>query len=135
MSDARKKMMAKINSKVKANKAYKQRAAKRMGTYGIIIEFIKAMEDVTSEAVDPIDFEDGLVRESKLMLDRMKTIDPEVNLQIVWNNEYKVEKWDELQVEGVKITWSRFWKKEHPLDPDTKYIDVAQLFLEGYLDE
>src|SRR5690606_11486742 len=128
MSSAKQQVLDMIKKKRAKNKAYKNRVAKRMGPYGIVIEFIKAMEIVVQESESHMEFETSLEREATLLYDRFRAIDPEVHVQVVWNNELTVDTWQDLQVEGVKITWSKFWRGKHPLDEGTKYIDVAQLF-------
>jgi hypothetical protein len=135
MSDAKKQVLDMIRKKQRRNKAWKERAAKRIGPYGIVVEFIKAMEIVVQESETPMAFEMNLEREANLMYDRFRSIDPEVEVTVCWNNEYSVDKWEDLQVEGVRVEWSRFYRKKHPLNDPTMYLDITQLFLEGYLDD
>jgi len=133
MSEAKKKILAKIKKRQELNKLYKTKAAKRLGLYGIVLQFIEATEKITTEATDLFDFATGLEREAELLHDRIKCIDPKVNIQIMWNKEDTVEDWENLQVEGVRVIWSSFYKKNHPLCEPEKYIDISQLFIEGYI--
>jgi hypothetical protein len=135
MSDAKKKVMDLINKKMRATRAYKKKTARQMGPYRIVVEFIKAMEKVVSEATCAIDFHDGLSTQSNIVYGRLSTIDPEVDIEIIWNREELAEKWEDLQVEGVKIYWSDFWKRKNPMKDAVLYIDIAQLLIEGYLEE
>ena len=135
MSEAKKKVMALIKKRQQLNKSYKTKAAKRLGPSGIVLQFIEAMEKVLNEAKGPLDFETGLEREAGLLHDRMRCIDPDVNVQIAWNKEDTVEDWENLQVEGVKISWSRWYLGKNPFSDPEKYIDVSSLFLEGFISE
>jgi len=134
MSNAKARVKRLIKKHISASRKEKIRKAAKLGPYGIVIEFIKAMESVVLDSLDHVEFENGLEKEAILMYDRFKSIDPEVNVKILWNDEYNIENWNELQVEGVKVQWGKFWRQKHPLEQDTKYIDIAQLMLEGYLD-
>lgn len=123
-----------IKRKQASIKSYKEKTAKRTGVYGIVAQFIDDMEKVSTESENPVDFGTGLQRESRLLLDRMKHTDPDVDIEIRWNRENSAETWKDLRVEGVLIKWSRFYLSKHNLHHPEKYIDVSQLFLEGYLD-
>lgn len=126
--------MAQIKKRQQKNKAYKDKAANRIGSKGIVLQFIKAMEEVLTEAKGPLDFQTGLEREAYLLLDRMRCIDPGVDVTILWNKEDTVDDWKDLQVEGVKISWSSWYLGKNPFSDAEKHIDVASLFLEGDLD-
>jgi hypothetical protein len=135
MSEAKKKVMGLIKKRQKRNRSYRDKAAKRLGPNGIVSEFIHAMEKVVKEAKGPLDFQTGLELEAGLLHDHMRCVDPDVDVQIVWNREDATEKWQDLQVEGVKITWSRWYLGKNPFSDTEKYIDISQLFLEGYFSD
>ena len=132
---SKEKAMELIQAKMKKNKAYKQKEARRKGPYGLVTEFIKDMESVKGRCKSAMDFDMELQREAQLLLDRFKQIDPEVDLELKWNQPDKVESWEDLLVEGVVIKWSRFWLRKHPFEDETKYIDITELFLKGLLED
>ena len=75
---------------------------------------------------------------NKLLERRMRNIDPDVHLKIKWNDENKLSsksEWKDLRVEGVTIGWSKWYLGKHPFSDEEKYIDVAQLFIEGYFED
>jgi hypothetical protein len=135
VSDAKKKVMDMIKRRTQSNKRYKTKAAQRLGPEGIVLQFIEAYEKMAAEAKGPLDFETGLQREANMLFDRMRAIDPQVNVEIMWNNEDSTENWKDLQVDGVKITWSSFYLGKHPFSSPEKYIDVGSLMIEGHFDQ
>ena len=124
-----------IRRRQQSNNSYKKKTAKRLGPNGIVLAFIQAIDEVRENAKGPLDFEAGLEREAGLLLDRMRTIDPDVDIQISWGNENKIENWKELTVDGVLIKWSKFYLRKHQYIDTEKYIDVGSLFMEGYIAE
>lgn len=135
MSEAKKKVMDLIKKRQAKNKSYKEKVARRLGPNGIVLQFIEAMETILREAKGPLDFETGLEREAGLLHDRMRCVDPGVKIQIIWNREDVVENWEDLQVDGVRIFWSKWYLGKNPFSDDEKYISVASLFMEGILTE
>ena len=93
------------------------------------------MEIVKEEATHYMDFDSGLKKEAELMYADMRGLDPEVDISLKWNREDRMATWEDLMIEGVQITWSRWYRGKHPLDPPERYIDIAELFLEGYFDD
>lgn len=124
-----------IKARVKKNKDYKNKVIKRVGPYGLVRDFIQEMEDVKASAKTALEFNLGLQRESGLLLDRFKVIDPDVDLTLRWNRPDKAEKWEDLLIEGVEIRWSKFYKSKQKFPEDMMYIDMADLFMKGLLDE
>lgn len=134
MSNAKDEVMKMIAKKQKRNTSFRNRSAKRTNIHSIVVEFIKAMEKVLTESKSHLDFDTGMNREATMLEQRMRSLDPGVKLQVLWNNENATENWQELQVEGIKIMWSGFYLGKHPFESPEKYIDVGSLFIEGYLD-
>lgn len=134
MSSPKDEVMKLIAKKQRQSVAYKAKVAQRMGPYTIVAEFIKGMEKVVTESKNSLEFDTGLDREAALLYSRMKAIDPEVNLQVIWNNELNADNWQDLQAEGVLIRWSRFYLSKHNLEPAEKLIDIGSLFMQGLLD-
>src|SRR5687768_13926025 len=127
--------MAMIDRRKKNNKKYKRQAAKRIGPQGIVLQFIQDIDKLKGEAKGPVDFELGLTMHANTLLSRMRAIDPSVDLEIKWCDEYRVNNWQDLVVEGVLIKWSSFYLGKNPFSDPEKYIDVGSLFLEGYMTE
>lgn len=134
MSNPKDEVMKMIAKKQKQSAAYRMKTAQKMGPYNIIAEFIRGMEKVVTESKNSLEFDAGLDREAALLDSRMKAIDPEVNLQVIWNNEVNADNWKDLQAEGVLIKWSRFYLSKHNLEPAEKLIDIGSLFMQGLLD-
>jgi hypothetical protein len=132
MSDAKKEVMKLIAKKQQKNSAYKTRAAKRVGPNGIVMQFIDAMEKIAQESKNSIDFDTGLSREARLLHDNMKAIDHGVAVEVIWG-ENPEENWKNLNVDGVKITWSDYHLAAFPQKSKELYIDVGSLLLEGHL--
>lgn len=132
---SKQKALELIQAKMKKNKAIKTRQSRRQGPYGLVREFIRSMEDVKERAKSAMGFDMELQRESQLLLDRFKCIDPDVELELKWNRPDKAETWEDLLIEGVMIKWSRFYLRKHKFEDETKYIDISELFLKGLLDD
>lgn len=132
---SKEKAMNLIRQKMEKNKKIKEKQSRRKGPYGLVRDFIKTMEDVKAGCKNELEFDLELQRESRLLLDRFKQIDPEIELELKWNRADKAKTWEDLLVEGVEIKWSRFWLRKHPLEHETKYIDISELFLKGLLDD
>lgn len=132
MSDAKKEVMKLIAKKQQKNSAYKSRAAKRVGPNGIVMQFIDAMEKISKESKNSLDFDTGMSREARMLHDNLKSIDSSVNVEVVWADNPE-EDWKNLNVDGVKITWSDYHLAAHPEKSKELYIDVGSLFLEGHL--
>lgn len=133
MSSPKDEVMKLIAKKQRQSVAYKAKSARRMGPYTIVSEFIKGMERTVTESKNSLEFDAGLDKEAALLDSRMKAIDPEVNLQVIWNNELNADNWQDLQAEGVLIRWSRFYLSKHNLEPAEKLIDIGSLFIQGLL--
>ena len=123
-----------IQKRQKQNKSYQTKAAQRLGPEGIVFQFMEAMESVLLESKGPLDFETGLQREAGFLHSRMRCIDPSVDVQIIWNKEDSTEDWQNLQVDAVRIVWSKWYLGKNPFSDPEKYIDVTSLFLEGHID-
>lgn len=125
-----------INKKKNRIKEIKKR--RFSGPYSIIAEFINAMDDATENCSSADLFYLELKTATNTLDSRMKMLDPEIELKVMWNDENKLSSktdWRDLRVDGVKIMWSRFYLGKNPLVEAEKYIDVGQLFIEGYFSE
>lgn len=136
MSDAKQEVLKMIAKRQGRNTAIRNRENKRVGLYGIVSDFIVAMEKITSETPDAITFEYALTKEMTMMERRIKSIDPSLEkLEIVWHKPDLMEKMEDLKIEGVRVTWSGFYMSKHPLELKEKYIDVMTLFLANHLQD
>ena len=132
---AKKRIAKLIKKKIAKTKKHKDKSARRVGPRTIILEFINEFEKLREEAGDSVIlFDSGLQTLSILLEERLMAIDPDIDISVHWNNEREVEDWKELRVDGVTLTWSRFYLKEHPFNDETTYVDIGALFLEGFLD-
>ena len=120
-----------IKDRISRNRAFKNKQAKRRGPYGLVIDFIKIVEKIGETAQSATEYNNDLIRETGLLLERFKQIDPEIQLELKWNDIDNAKTWKDLQLEGVLITWSKFWRSKHPLEHESKYIDIADLMLKG----
>ena len=135
MSEAKKKVLAKIAKKQKLNKSYKDKAARRLGPNGIVLQFIEAMEKILTESKGHLEFSAGLESEANILHDRFRALDPGVSIKINWNNEASTEDWRNLQVEGVSIYWSKWHRGKNPFNDPERHITVTSLFMDGLLTE
>ena len=111
--------------------------SKFRGPNSIVHAFITEMDELseTCRTFDAWYMEMEWV--AKRLEKRMRTLDPDVTLKIMWNREGEITEdsdWKELVAEGVHITWSTWYIGKHPFNDKEKYIDVGQLFIEGYFD-
>jgi hypothetical protein len=135
MSKARQAVLDKINKRAAKIQAKNRSRIKKRGLWSMTADFIKAMEIVKEESATHFEFQMGLETEANKLYFDIKTLDPEVNVTIKWNKENVVDDWQDLMVQGVQVEWSRWHRGKHPLEAPSKYIDIGQLFLEGYFDE
>lgn len=135
MSKARQAVLDKINKKAAKIQEKNRARIKKRGLRSMTADFIKAMEIVKEESTTHFEFQLGLETEANKLYFDLKTLDPEVDVAIKWNKENMVDDWKDLMVQGIQVEWSRWYRGQHPLDAPTKYIDIGQLFLEGYFDD
>ena len=132
MSKAHDDVMKLILKKQKKNSSYKNRAAKRIGPNGIVMQFIDAMEKIAKESKNSMDFDTSLNREARMLNDNLRALDQDVNVEVIWGDNPE-EDWKSLNVDGVKITWSDRYVALNPDKSKELHIDVGSLFLEGHL--
>jgi hypothetical protein len=131
---ARDDVMKMISKKQKKSTAFKKKEAIKIGTYGLVMRFIEAMERVSASSKNALDYNDGLQRETRALVTSFQQLDPEVQLEISWSNHDDSENWKDLTAEGVTIKWSQKYADENPTEGRELYIDVGTLLLGGYLD-
>jgi hypothetical protein len=122
--------------KRRARRAKEQKDAFR-GPYSITHAFITEMDEVTENAQSFAAWSMEMEWAAKRLHKRMRTLDPDVDVKVMWNREGEITEnsdWKTLRVDGVKITWSTWYIGKHPFNDKEKYIDIGQLFIEGYFD-
>lgn len=128
---ARNKVMELIKRKQRSNKAYHLKSMKRSGVDQTVLQFIQDYEVAKSEAKSAVDFDIALKRCLGFLESRLKTVDPNVHIKIHWFEEEKAKTWQDLQIEGVTVTWSAFYMGQNPLADKSRYVDVSSFFIEG----
>lgn len=116
----------------------KDRRGRFRGPYSITHAFITEMDEITesSRTIDAWYMEMEWV--VKRLEKRMRALDADVELKVIWNREGEITDrtdWKTLRVDGIMITWSTWYIGKHPFNDKEKYIDVGQLFIEGYFDD
>lgn len=123
-----------INKKKSFTKAERKKKAMSKGANGIIKEFIQSMDDLREKCASVETLDMSIKNAVTKMEAEMRIIDPDVSLKVLWYNEGKVEKIEDLRVDGVEITWSKFYLGKHPFSEKTRIVDVGFLFVNGYYD-
>jgi hypothetical protein len=121
-----------INQKKAFRRKERKNSALRRGPNIIVKEFLVACEELKEKvpSVDAFYMELGDL--TKKLDQEMKLLDPEVNLRVMWFKEAEAENLDDLRVDGVEISWSKFYLRKHPFIDTTKIVDFGYLFVHGY---
>ena len=126
-----------INKKKKRIQEHRER--KFRGPKSIVCEFINNMDDALAECETADAFYMTMQTHTNTMEKRMKFLDPGVNLEVVWADKNKMsteeEEWKYLRVDAVKVVWSRWYLGKNPFSDPEIYIDVGQLFVEGFFSD
>ena len=133
MSSIKQKMMAKIKKRASEIKRHKERTSRRE-VEAIVLDFLESVEKAKLNATHHSDFESALFHEGERLYASFKLIDPNVYVKVHWNDEENLDNWQDMNVDAVRIRWSDTYILDNPGEQDL-YIDAAQLFLEGFLDE
>lgn len=127
------KVMKMIEKRMATTKNVNKRISTNMGLNAIVLEFIESIEKISTDAINAMDFEDGLNRASRTLEMRMKGLDEDVRVDILWHKEDSVDKWRDLRVDSVKVVWSDKFLEENPTFSKEYCIDIGVLMLEGLL--
>lgn len=127
------RVMKMIEKRMATTKVVNKRISANMGLNAIVLEFIESIEKISVDAINAMDFEDGLNRASRILEMRMKGLDEDVRVDIIWHKEDDIDKWRDLKVDSVKVIWSDKFLKENPKCSKEYCIDVGVLMLEGLL--
>lgn len=137
MSSAKERVYNRIRKKIKNNKRSAKRFAKKAGIQTLTANFVNKVEEIKETATDAVSFTQLLEAESLKYHRYMQCIDPEISLALNWYKEEELNesKWEDFRLEGVTITWSSFYLGKHPFVDATRYIDIGELWLQGYFSE
>ena len=109
--------------------------SKFRGVYSITHAFITEMDELIENTQSFDAWYIEMEWAAKRLEKRMRMLDPDVELMVMWNREGDITEhsdWKTLRVDGVKITWSSWYLGKHPFNDKERYIDIGQLFIEGY---
>lgn len=132
MSAAKDDVMKMIQAKRDKIRNARRRIVRQEDVYNTVVDFVKDMDKATKDSRSYVDF-DGYLNEAARKLNAgVCRLDPTAKIRIVWNKDEDLdEKWNELQVDHVIITWSdHFVSKTGRIKEET--VDIGHLFLEGY---
>lgn len=110
----------------------RRRVVRQEDVYNTVADFVRDMDKAIKDSISFLDF-DGVLNEAARKLNAgVCRLDPTANVKIVWNKDEDLdEKWNELQIDHVVITWSdHFVNKTGRIKEET--VDIGHLFLEGY---
>lgn len=128
MSKTKKDVMDMINSKAKKYRELRKKAQNVKTPQQLILNFLEEVEKVYPIAKNADDFHWMMERLCENLDSQMKVIDLGAKMEVKWND---AKDWKDLQVVGVQIRWSNWYKKKHDL-PDEQFMDVTMLLLEGF---
>ncbi len=135
MPTPREKVLAKIAKRKQLSKKSQKKKAKKLGPYGITKQFTHDVEKAITNNDTSGGFEVDLDIACRKLDNAMKCVDPDVSIEVIWVDGHTLENWKDIQVDGINISWSRWYLKMHEFAEREKYIDIAELFLKGLFDE
>jgi hypothetical protein len=117
------------------NKKHRAKIVDKVGIDKLVCQFIKKIEQVSTESTNVLAFEAGIEEAAKWLFNYLKSIDSGVNFTLKWADESNVSNWQDLTIDGVYIKWSDRYQCTNPTISAELYIDVMYLMLNGFLDE
>lgn len=131
--------MSSIKDKIKqrADKLKKKKKTDKLKGYRYFtFQFIEKIDEITRSAEDTVVFSMDVSTAVLSYNQQMKSIDPDCTFDINWNNaKLKNEDFKNWRIDGVEITWSKWYLGKNPYSSEKTYIDIGQLWLDGYFDE
>lgn len=123
---AKKDMMAEINKKAQKIRDKRIEAASNKSLEAAVYDFFRNIED--SRAVHAgKSYDPELFAKAKLSLnERIKGFDPGGKISVEFNVSEDHQSWDEQQVRGVTIWWSKTYIIKNNVDP-SYFIDISQM--------
>ena len=132
MSSARDEVLKMIQAKRDKVRNARRRVVRQEDVYNTVVDFVKDMDKATKESKSFIDFDSSLSEAARKLNIGVCKLDPTAQITVAWNkNEDLSEKWNELQVDHIKIVWSDFFSKKTGRNKE-ETVDIGHLFLEGY---
>lgn len=135
MSQASEYVKKLIEKRKLNNKKHRAKIVDKVGIDKLVCQFIKKIEQVSTESTNVLAFEAGIEEAAKWLLNYLKSIDSGVDLTLKWADELNVSNWQDLTIDGVYIKWSDHYQRINPTINAELYIDVMYLMLNGFLDE
>jgi len=134
--EARKKVMDMIANRKRFNRSARKTEAKRLGVDRIVAQFISEFEKTTKgdAKMNAALFDYQLDSLGRKLNSRITALDPNAQVEVIWNKTNEEDGWQDLSVTGVHIKWSEIYQVTNSCSSE-EYIDVAMLALEGFFDE
>ena len=132
MSSVHDDVMKMIQAKRDKIRNARRRVVRQQDVYNTIVDFIRDIERAIRISISFMDF-DGHLNEAARKLDAgICKLDPAAQISVIWNdNNNMSEKWNELQVDHIKIIWGNSFVKKTGRNKE-EVVDIGHLFLEGY---
>lgn len=122
MSSQRELVQAMIRRRV--SKTRKMRESSRMteDPRDVVIQFLGEFDQALKACQSIVEKYWLIEGESQKLLSRIQRIDPNAEIELVWYGD-DVET---LRLEGVRVKWGEFYRKEHSLNEES-LIDLASI--------
>ena len=125
--DAMKEVMDLIDEKAKRRREQRENTQQDATHVQEVLKFLNNLDLLTSEAQNEIDFYVGMERECNMLKQRLKSFDPYIRALVEWND---TKEWQKLYPIGVRLYWSKYYKKLNPDCDEEEYIDVGRLLID-----
>jgi len=130
-NDARKKVLKKIDAKVKQIREIRKNSRSKKTAYDFLLNFFEEIEAVYLTATNVDEFYTMLSIAAYDLDNMMMLLDRGAKMEIKWQGG---PRWDTLRIVGVEVHWSIYYQKLHDTDA-VEYIDVARILLDEILCE
>lgn len=122
---AKKDMMAEINKKAQKIRDNRISAANNKTLEAAAFDFFRnldATRGINQEGYDPYLFQ----KAKEALEQRLRGFDPGGKISVEFNVHEDIKSWEEQQVRGVTIWWSKAYIAKNNVDP-SYYIDINQM--------
>jgi len=110
----------------------RRRIVRQEDVYNTIVDFVKDMDKAIKDSKSYVDFDGYLMDAARRLNSGVCKLDPTAHIVVGWNKANDLEeKWNELQVDHVAITWSDHFVNKTGRNKE-EIVDIGHLFLEGY---
>lgn len=132
MSNARDEVMKMIRKKQDKIRHARSRRVRHEDVYNVIADFVRDMEAAVKNSKSFLEFDGCLNDAARKLNSGITRLDPTAQLSVHWNKDDDLtEKWDELAVDHVQITWSDHFANRTGRNKE-ETVDIGHLFFEGY---